>query len=104
MWLRIDTSTPHTRNAGASSRAKPAEFEEGYLSEIKFKNMSVFKFLEGKYDTVFLSLFLLKSVSTCKNICFFNKFIYLNSQGMSSFQYKLTISGTFDGCYDSSHT
>ena len=23
---------------------------------------------------------------------------------MSSFQYKLTISGTFDGCYDSSHT
>ena len=53
MWLRIDTSTPNTRNAGASSRAKPAEFEEGYLSEIKFKNMSVFKFLEGKYGHCF---------------------------------------------------
>ena len=51
-----------------------------------------------------MSLFPLKSVSTCKNICFFNKFIYLNSQRMSSFQYKLMISGTFDGCYDSCHT
>ena len=51
-----------------------------------------------------MSLFPLQSVSHCINFCFFNKFIYLNSQGMSSFQYKLMISGTFDGCYDSSDT
>ena len=55
-------------------------------------------------DTIFLSSFPLKSMSTCKNICFFNKFIYLNRQGMSTLQYKLMISGTFDGCYNSSHT
>ena len=77
MWPRIDTSTPHTRNAGAESRDSPTEFEEDHLSEIKFKSMSVIKFLKGKYGHYFfLSLFPLKSVSTCKNICFFNKFIY----------------------------